>query len=276
MTTVGDYLQSATARLHEAGIETARLDCLVLMEDTLRTNRASLLAHSDMVLSAEQRTSLDKLVARRERHTPLAYIRGKAEFYGRTFTVSPAVLVPRPETEAIIALLTGLPLQHPPVVADIGTGSGCLAITSALERAASSVYAYDVSEAALAVARQNATALHASVTCIQSDLLQHYASPAEVIITNLPYVPQAHAINKAATFEPKLALFAGDNGLDLYRKLWQQIGVLHQQPVYVICESFPDQHADMATLAHNAGYLLAQTEGFAQQFTKRVSAVGGN
>lgn len=265
--TVGELLQTNTAALQKAGIATARLDCLVLLEDMLDVNRGNLLAHPETELTPQQIRELTAKVHARSLHQPLAYIRGKAAFYGRTFTVTDAVLVPRPETEAMIDLLKELSLETDVHVADIGTGSGCLAITAALELPQARVAAYDISAPALAVARQNAETLHAAVTFGQSDLLQS-VPPQDVLLANLPYVPDHFPINKAAEHEPKLALFSGVDGLNHYKILWQHIMAAQQKPQFVLTEALPEQHHALAQLARHAGYVQDHKRGLVQLFAR--------
>jgi release factor glutamine methyltransferase len=264
---VKDFLAEATKQLADAGIETARLDVLVLLEDELGQNRASVLAHDDSQLTTAQTAQLHKKIMQRATHVPLAYIRGRVAFYGRDFIVSEHVLVPRPESEMIIELLKKLPLSHPHI-ADIGTGSGCLAITAALELPSATVVAYDIDSPALAVAARNAKLLHATVQCRQSDLLQQVDEHYDVLLANLPYVPELFAINKAAMFEPKLALFSGADGLDLFKRFWQEVVTKAESPQYIITESLPGQHHAVAMLARNAGYILYAAKDLVQAFER--------
>jgi release factor glutamine methyltransferase len=264
---VATFLAEATDQLTLAGIQTARLDCLVLLEDELDQDRALLLAHDDMALTDAQLASLHKKVIQRATHKPLAYIRGRVAFYGRDFAVNEHVLVPRPETESLVDLLKKVPLNTAkPHLADIGTGSGCLAITAALELPSATVDAYDIDPQALRVAEQNVATHHATVHCLPGDLLKNISEHYDVILANLPYVPEHFPINRAATFEPKLALFAGPDGLNLYKRFWQQAQALPAQPRYIITESLPSQHHLNATLARHAGYILVTAQGLAQAF----------
>lgn len=263
--TYGQFLSQSSQVLAEAGIATARLDVLILMEDTLKIERAHILAHPERELTTAQEVTLKTNVKRRTQHTPLAYIRGKAMFYGRSFIVTKDVLVPRPETEDIISIAEDLPLKNARI-ADIGTGSGCIGITLQLELQNAATDLYDISQEALDVARQNTEALGAPVNLFKQDLLSSPQGAYDVIVANLPYVPDHFPINKAAGFEPPLALFAGPDGLDDYKTFWQQVQDLPHTPAYIITESLPSQHHANATLARRANYFLAQTRGFIQLF----------
>jgi release factor glutamine methyltransferase len=264
--TVGEFLQQTTAVLQKCDIATARLDCLILLEDALGKDRSHLLAHPEIVLTSAQLDILNTFITRRKQHTPLAYIRGHAAFFGREFQVNTSVLVPRPETETMIELLAKTTLPDHPRIADIGTGSGCIGIIAALELPHAQLFLYDIDQQALAVAKQNADALRAKVTILHQDLLQDIIQPLDVLLANLPYVPRAYPINTAATFEPALALFSGDDGLDLYRKFWQQIAALPQQPTHIFTEALSQQHQALADLAAEAGHTLDESQGLIQHF----------
>lgn len=276
--TLGEYLSAASGRLRGTGIESARLDVFILLEDELDCSRAWILAHPDVSLRQVQVDSLDKKIAQRTQHVPLAYIRGHAPFYGHEFIVSPVVLVPRPETEVMITMLKDIRLGLPPNntsprIADIGTGSGCLGITAALELPGANVDLYDISREALDCARLNAQKHGIKVHFYQEDLLEGaLARPLhpryDVILANLPYVPNDLPVNQAARHEPKLALFAGKDGLDLYRRFWQQIASAgaERQPQHILTEALPAQHAALTKSAETAGYKLAKTDHFIQHF----------
>ncbi|HEY5667544.1 MAG TPA: peptide chain release factor N(5)-glutamine methyltransferase [Candidatus Saccharimonadales bacterium] len=264
--TVGQYLSQATLLLDKAKIESARLDVLVLLEDTLDKNRAHLLAHPELELSDAQLTHLDRALARRKRHVPLAYIRGKAEFYGRNFVVNEHVLVPRPETESIIELVKTLHLPAGSHVLDLGCGSGAIGVTTALELPELDIILSDIDTDALAVAHKNAQRHNASVQYMQADLLGDTPKHYDCILANLPYVPEGYPINTAATYEPKLALFAGSDGLDLYRRLFAV--PQNARPAYIITEALEPQHQPLAAIAKTARYSLARSSGLAQLFVR--------
>jgi release factor glutamine methyltransferase len=265
--TVQDFLAQATKTLSVAGIPSARLDCLVLLEDALELDRAVILAHPDTELTRPKLDKLNKKVAQREQHVPLAYIRGRAPFYGRDFVLNDHVLVPRPETETMIDLLKSIPLPAHPSIADIGTGTGCIGITAALELPGAKIELCDVDTQALRVAARNVKRFKINTPTHKSDLLKFKPS-ADVILANLPYVPERYTINRAAGYEPKHAIFGGKDGLNLYRRLWQQIADLKQKPLFVLTESLPPQHSDLAKLAAQAGYQPYKAQDFIQVFKR--------
>lgn len=264
-----DWIQAATTRLSGASIATARLDSLVLLEDVTGKDRAWLLAHPEHLLDEKTRKSLDGLITRRVQHEPLAYIRGKSEFYGREFMITPATLQPRPETETIISMLLSQKLPINPVIADIGTGSGAIAITTKLEIPAAQVHAVEINADALEIAKKNAEALQADVRFYIGSLLEPILATRQtpdIILANLPYVTESHTINPAAMQEPAIAIFGGKDGLDLYRELYGQITRLQQKPSFVLTESLPFQHEHLQRIAKKAGYILSASEDFIQLF----------
>jgi release factor glutamine methyltransferase len=270
--TIGQFLSESTERLRNAGIESSRLDCLILLEDELETNRANILAHMEQALTEKQIVRLNSAVKRRTNREPLSYIRHKVEFYGREFHVSKNVLTPRPETEGIIELLLNNCLElHSDnqyiYVADVGTGSGCIGITVAIELPKAKVDLYDIDKDALDVAVINANIYETRLNIYNDDLLTNANDRKyDIIVTNLPYVPKNQTLSEEATFEPEHAIFSGSDGLDLYRKFWQQIRELKSHPTYIISESQPDQHNDMDKIAQEVGYKLIKTSNFAQLF----------
>lgn len=276
-TTISSWLGHAQSELEIAGIATARLDCLVLLGDLLGKNKAWLLAHPEHELQRSEVENLNKKIVQRVTHVPLAYLRGKAEFYGREFAVNPHTLVPRPETETMVELLRRVihPTSRETIIADIGTGSGALAVTAKLEFPHATVIATDIDDSCLQTAATNARELGADVTFVPGDLLEPVlkwrratsGTGELVLLCNLPYVPDDFHINRAATHEPQQALFGGANGLDLYRKLFTQIANFSRPPRFVLTEALPTQHSELERIAKRNGYGLEQTEDFIQVFT---------
>lgn len=279
--TTSYWLRTATNFLQSKGIATARLDALVLLEDAMQINRAQLLAEPDMDMRDGLVHHLQELLGRRSKHEPLSYIRGRSEFYGRNFVIKPGVLTPRPESEAIIDLLKGLykdrltknvsdflptPAHEKLWIADVGAGSGALGITAALELQNTFVDLLEIDEEALKVAKMNVDLLTTRVHVLKSDLLNAASHNYEVLLCNLPYVPDGYSINKAAGFEPKIALFGGQDGLDLFRQLFTTLSKAKNRPLFILTEALPESHATLSALAETSGYQLRQTEGFVQLF----------
>ena len=209
---------------------------------------------------------------------PKAYLSGQQDFYGRNFFVSPAVLIPRPESEMLVDAvlnLAGKPFlkgvkssprklpEHPRIL-DVGTGSGCLAITLKLELPEAEVSAVDVSEDALGIAKKNAdfhrTSLH---LLIISDLLEKVNFTPDVIVANLPYVDKNWdwLDLDALSYEPALALFAEENGLYLIKKLLQESKT--KKVPYLVLEADPSEHETIINYAKNLDYRLVEIRGFA-------------
>ncbi len=220
MTMLADALAEHTLVL--AASATARRDAELLLLHVTGLDRTALLTHPERVLTATELTMYQAAIARRAQQEPIQYITGVQEFYGRPFVVTPAVLIPRPETEHLVEAVLALE-PVPTRVLDVGTGSGILAITLALELPGSSLTAVDISQEALAVAQQNAAALGAAsrIRFLASDLLA--AIPRErfdCIVCNPPYVPAGDVLEpQVARFEPATALYAGVDGLAIYRRL---------------------------------------------------------
>ncbi len=282
--TIASWLSESTAKLKSADIASARLDCLLLLEDVLQKDRSWILAHDIANIGTIDLLELNTKIVQRASRIPLAYIRNQQEFYGRSFYVDEHVLIPRPESEAIITLLRELmnsskwiannqtvdqPTTHPPelTLLDIGTGSGCLAITAKLEIPTANVLATDISSDALKVAGGNAETYQADIQFIEADLFSIPHSPLiTVVIANLPYVPEKLITSAEITKEPALALFSGEDGMNHYQRLWQQLSVAEHAPRYVITESLEQQHQQMAHRATLAGYQLIKTDTLAQLF----------
>lgn len=276
--TVNGWLKAAREKLTGAGIGTARLDSLVLLEDVTERDRGWLLANPESEITPGQRAKLTKLLSQRTKHTPLAYVRGMTEFYGRNFVITPAVLEPRPESETMIDLLGDLAAEGKITaktlhIADVGTGSGALGITAKLEFPPSRNVAVDLLEIdpkAAKIAKINVEKHTTSISVIESDLLDGSKKNYDILLCNLPYVPDGDTVNRAASREPSIAIFGGPDGLDLYRKLFLQVQTLKKQPLYILTESLPSQHDTLAITAREGGYELEQSEDFIQVFRRRL------
>lgn len=265
---VDNWLKGATSELKNIGVATARLDALILLEDSTHKDRSWLLGHPEYRLNQNQLQKLNRQIARRAKHEPLAYIRGFSEFYGRRFRLNRHVLEPRPESETMIDLLKKLPLPGLPLIADVGTGSGCLGITAALELPKALVDLYDIDSGALAVAKHNALLHELRLHAYKRDLLSRHVRNYMVVLANLPYVPNSWSINPAARLEPKIAIFGGSDGLDIYRRLFKSLDRMRTAPRFVLCESLPPQHLGLARIATTTGYRLRREQDFIQVFQK--------
>lgn len=230
MPSVAERLAAARRRLEAAGLDPAdaALDAEVLARHALGWDRATLLTRSRENEPAEFAAAYAPLIERRVAREPVAQIVGVREFWERDFEVTPDVLVPRPETEIIVeeALLFARKRACRHVI-DVGTGSGCLAVTLACELPDVRVTATDASHAALTVARRNARrhGVENRVMFVRSDVLQGIDVTADLIVSNPPYVADAEAATmqpEVVRYEPHQALFGGPTGLEVIRRLFQQ------------------------------------------------------
>jgi release factor glutamine methyltransferase len=265
--TVNTWLKVAEAELRKADIATARLDCLVLLEDALNTNRTQILSSPDHILTEVNLHHLNELIAKRSQHIPLAYLRHKTEFYGREFYIDEHVLEPRPESETMIDMFQSLGLPNAAKVADVGSGSGALGITAKLERPDLDVTLLEIDSDALAVSRKNIELHKVDIQALQSDLLKTTNEQFDALLCNLPYVPDDFQVNTAALHEPRLAIFGGPDGLDVYRKLFEQISSSTAHKPKLLTESLPPQHPELARIAANHGYAQANEQDFIQLFS---------
>jgi release factor glutamine methyltransferase len=209
--TVDEALREAASLLRRRS-STPRLDAEVLLAHVLGTTRAKLLANFQVTLTQDDLARCRRVVARRQQGEPIAYITGHKEFYGLDLLVTPDVLVPRPETETLVEVcLKLLPQGEISHLADIGTGSGAIALAVAANCPDVRVLATEVSPSALNVARQNAErlGLEERVAFLEGDLLSPLPHPVNVIAANLPYVPPGEAEPDVASWEPWVAVFGG-------------------------------------------------------------------
>ncbi len=220
-------IAGARTRLREAGIpsDEAALDARLLARHVLGWDATRLMTHGDELAPDEVRSVFDELVTRRSRREPLAYITGSREFWNLVIEVTPAVLIPRPETELLVeAALEQVDRSLPLRIVDACTGSGCVAVALAAEFTRSTFIVTDLSSEALAVARRNLTRHGAlpRTQIVETDLLGGLEGPFDLIVANPPYVPSADKEGlqpEVRLFEPASALFAGADGLDIIRRL---------------------------------------------------------
>jgi release factor glutamine methyltransferase len=246
---------------------TATRDAELLLLHILQIPRTTLIAHPGRELSATQRTAYEDSIARRLHHEPVQYITGQQEFYGLTLKVAPAVLIPRPETEHLVeAVLKLLPADQPLKIADIGTGSGAIAIALAIHLPQATITALDVSAEALAIATANAREHKVAdrISFLQSDLLSALDRGAEAfdaIVSNPPYVAETDRDTlhpQVRDHEPATALFAGETGLDIYRRLIPQAHTALRPNGLLALEIGHDQQNAVAALLqkwHNLSFV---------------------
>lgn len=244
--TLQEAVRRSTDYLASHGLKTPREDAELLVLKATGKDRAFLLAHPEWKLPAEEQGKLQQWLERRTEHYPIQYLVGSQEFFGRPFQVDSSVLIPRPETELLVE--TSLELvrtlrKEVVQVVDIGTGSGCIAVTLACENPRIRVTAVDISEAALGVARENARRLGCldRVEFLQGDVLGPLKSSGRVfdlIVSNPPYVEnQSLEVEYSVkTFEPREAVFAGPTGLEIYTRIFTSGRNLLADPGWLVLE----------------------------------------
>ena len=269
------------------------MDAEILLGHALCKPKSWLLAHPEYILSGKEILDLNTLLGRRKTGEPIAYILAKCEFYGRGFVVNKNTLVPRPESETIIDMLlqecaarshrdTGVMGSIDSLtIIDVGTGSGALGITATLEinklrpqNWQQKIALIDIDPNCLEVAQINANNFGIDAHIVQGNLLSPILNSEPktrhlelVILANLPYVPDNYEINNSANHEPRLALFGGPDGLDLYRKMFAQLKSFVCPSVVVITESLLFQHVTLTSIASQNGYKLANRKDLVQSFT---------
>ena len=266
---IADFLAISTKTLSKAGIASARLDSELILAHILRRSREWLLAHDATAMTQPQQQQARQLLLQRTQRQPIAYLTGKRDFYGHSFLVNEQVLVPRPESEVILAMLDELmQANHPRTVLDVGTGSGCLAISIKLAHPDLAVSACDISESALPVARLNATRLLPSgqqIKFYQSDLLSDLpvGSQFNLIVANLPYLsPVKNGLSPELAYEPAIALYADDDGLSLIKQLVATAPARLTPGGYLLLEMDTDQIETVASYATGYRYQVVKQEPF--------------
>jgi release factor glutamine methyltransferase len=219
-TSVRDALDSALIALTAAGCDTPRLDAELLLADAMGVDRAAIVSDPGRELTPQQARRFQTYAMRRAQREPVAYILGTKGFRTIDLLVDSRVLIPRPETEHLVE--AALELPHGARVADVGTGSGAVALALKAERPDLEVIATDASPEALAVARANAERLGLDVQLLAGDLLESVEGPLDAVLSNPPYVAEAERVSLAPDItrhEPEMALYAGEDGLSLIRRL---------------------------------------------------------
>ena len=264
--TIGKVLTWSTSFLRDRGqIDSPRLDAEVLLAHSLSMTRIQLYTEFDKPLSTQEREPFKDFLKRRSNGEPVAYITGVKEFMGYSFLVNPSVLIPRPDTEVLVeAALAALKSKENPRILDVGTGSGCIALSLALKRPDATVVAWDVDERALIVAQDNNSRLGGRVafeccdalvegTWDRSDSLGRF----DLIVSNPPYIrpEEGPALSRSVRdFEPSRALFASPDGLLIYRTLATLAPKLQQQGGCLIVEIGSTQGPDVIDIFNAAGW----------------------
>ena len=244
-----DIIRQTHMTLEAAGIPDPRLEAEVMAMNVVKMLRHDIFAQQEMELGIQQEQELAQMVERRLKREPLAYILGYREFYGVNLLVTPAVLIPRPETETLVehALFMSLMGMETTelVIADVGTGNGAIAISLAIHLPAARIYALDISDDVLDVASYNIRAHNVSdrVTLGIGDLLEPLPEPVDMVVANLPYLPsdRISTLQPEVQKEPRAALDGGADGLDLVRRLLSQASSKLKEHGVILLELDPEQ-----------------------------------
>ena len=258
--TVGGALAHAASRLRDAAVESPRLDARLLLRHAAGLRDEEILAKRDDVLSAPLIRRFDTLVTRREAHEPIAYIVGKKEFWSLTFEVSPATLIPRPDSETVVAAALRH-MQASPAglrILDLGVGSGCLLISILHEIASATGLGVDNNMDAVVIARRNAARadVGARAQFIVGDWAQAISARFDIIVTNPPYVGEDERATMATdvvAYEPATALFAGAQGDDAFTALAPQLAPRLASGGVVIAESGRGQASRVGQIFRSGG-----------------------
>jgi release factor glutamine methyltransferase len=252
MTTVREALDAAIAFLESEKITGARLDAELLLAHTLHKDRAWLLAHDDFELAEHHVADFESFISRRSEHIPVVHLTGTREFYGLDIDITPDVLTPRVETEQMVEWA----IKYAPLnsrLIDIGTGSGAIAIAIAAHRPDLHITGTEITDEALSVAARNNKKHHAKLDLIKSDLWEAVAGRYDTIVTNLPYLRADADLMPEVRKEPAVALFGGEDGLDLYRRFLADLPKHLTPGGYLFTECDPWQHEDLIKQASAVG-----------------------
>lgn len=279
MASLFERLADARQALTEVDIrpDEASLSAEVLARHVLGWDRAAVLAHGQDQLPPDFEGRYAPLLARRVAREPVAYIIGYREFWGLEFEVTPDVLIPRPETEILVeeAIVWARSHANCRRIIDVGTGSGCVGIALALEVLGAEIIATDSSAAALAVARRNALRhkVDSRITFVQTDLLEDVEDTAELIVSNPPYVQSSDAEGlqpEVAIYEPAAALYGGDDGLDVVRRLFATAFAHITDDGYLVVEFGFGQDDQVLEVARQAGWRVARVRNDLQGIPRVV------
>ena len=237
---LSDVLKQVSAELAHTSDEPA-LEARLIIQKVTGLSRPVLLSHPERELNTAEFAQITAMTEQRRTGFPLPYLLGEWEFYGRSFFVNPSVLIPRPETEQLVEEALGWLRTHPSVrtAYDIGTGSGCIAVTLLAEYPQLRVNAVDLHRNALSTACRNAEKHNVRERFIplQSDLLSAFSYGAELVCANLPYIPSDTCKDiEPARFEPLSALDGGKDGFELYRRLFAQLSGKMKEESLILCE----------------------------------------
>lgn len=269
--TIGQWLKEAYAALEQTGVPSGRLDAELIVAHITDHNRAWVMAHADDEFPAAAKHQAQAFLKRRLDREPLVHITGQREFYGLDFEITPEVLTPRVETEQMVEWAVKYAPQNSRLI-DIGTGSGAIAVAIKFARPDLTVTATEVSETALAIARRNAAAHQADIIFVLSDLWENVEDSFETICTNLPYLKDEarSELMEEVKREPDIALFGGQDGLDIYRRFLTAIPERLIDGGFLFTECDPWQQPDLIAEAAKGGLVVIDQSYFILGFQRKI------
>ena len=253
--------------LRKAGIQSLRIDASLLLAKAAGKPRTWLFAHPEEELADKVSKSYIELINRRAERIPLVHLTNEVEFYGLKLFIDERVLTPRMETEKMVELAIQ---KSPPAgrIADVGTGSGAVAIALKKHRPDLEVFGSDVSRAALDVVKRNASTHQVSITLSAGNLLEPLDSKFDVILCNLPYLREDAELMPEVKYEPRVALLGGKDGLDLYRKLAEQLSTKLKKDGLLLTECDPWQQERLIEILQPAGLSPVENNYFITLFKR--------
>ena len=269
MKTINDTLRWGELCLKKAGVTTFKLDTSILLRETIGVSVASLIAHGEDTVNKRQLKNYQVVIRRRAKGEPIAYILGTKEFYGLNFVVNPDVLIPRAETEAMVEQILSYD-KKPLMFLDMGTGSGAIAIAVAKNSKQLTITAADVSLKAITIAKKNAKKLvpNKQIEFVGGNLFENINTKYDLIAANLPYVTQNTLYEQSLANEPPIALYGGQDGLDIYREFFSQVNNYINKGGVIFCEVDPNQYKKLTQFAKNVNLVPLNRSGFTMSFTK--------
>ena len=265
--TFGEALQLGESKLKAAGIDGGRLDTQILLEFVTDKDRSYILAHQEDELTPDQQSQFTSLITKRADRIPLVHLTHTREFYGIDLYIDDNVLTPRVETEKMVEFA----IKHVPQngrLIDIGTGSGAIAIAIKTHRPDLEVWATEVNDEALAVAGRNIETLKLDITLVKSDLFDNVSQAFDTVATNLPYLQNDADLMPEVQKEPAVALFGGDDGLDIYRRFLNELPKHLHPSGYLFTECDPWQQDSLKSEAAKVGLQPIEEDYFILGFKR--------
>jgi len=260
MTTLLEILTKGTAYLEKKSVDSPRLTMELMVAHSLKMQRMQLYLEFERPLTDEELAPLRAMLKRRGEREPLQHILGSVEFYDRDFICDARALIPRPETEELVAHILKLKLPENPKILDLCTGSGVIGLSLKGELPSAQVTLADISSEALALAQENATSLQLDVEIIESDLFQNIDGAYDLIVCNPPYVSSNFTVETEVTHDPDISLFSGEDGLDFIRNFVPQALSYLKPNGFVALEIGYDQAEAVSALLTQEGYINVEVK----------------